>query len=271
MTVVTGSGPALVVANFAYNAGGWRIDMHPRFMADTTGEDAPISSASATPASTSRAQTPTAPSATPARRRQLRLQRRRVAHRHASTLHGRYHRRRTRRYRRLRRRRGVCLTRQRQRHLQRTATSRRQLRLQRRRVAHDRHPRFMADTPATGAPISSASATPASGCIGGDEHAAASAGPHALRRNGVPSWTRSSSAASSPMVPCGCAAASAATISSSRSLASAEGSARRAASGACRSPPHICSITLSRGCQCASGCCRSRSRCVCCRRRSRSC
>ena len=38
MTVVTGPGPALVVANFGYNAGGWRTDMHPRFMADTTGD-----------------------------------------------------------------------------------------------------------------------------------------------------------------------------------------------------------------------------------------
>jgi M6 family metalloprotease-like protein len=38
MSVVTGSGPALVVPNFGYSAGGWRIDMHPRFMADTTGD-----------------------------------------------------------------------------------------------------------------------------------------------------------------------------------------------------------------------------------------
>ena len=30
--------PQLVVANFGYNAGGWRVDMHPRFMADTTGD-----------------------------------------------------------------------------------------------------------------------------------------------------------------------------------------------------------------------------------------
>jgi hypothetical protein len=30
--------PVLVVENFAYNAGGWRVDMHPRFMADTTGD-----------------------------------------------------------------------------------------------------------------------------------------------------------------------------------------------------------------------------------------
>jgi hypothetical protein len=28
----------MVVANFAYNAGGWRVDMHPRFLADLTGD-----------------------------------------------------------------------------------------------------------------------------------------------------------------------------------------------------------------------------------------
>ncbi|CAN5613186.1 hypothetical protein BH24ACT14_BH24ACT14_03400 [soil metagenome] len=28
----------LVVANFGYDAGGWRVDQHPRFMADTTGD-----------------------------------------------------------------------------------------------------------------------------------------------------------------------------------------------------------------------------------------
>ena len=30
--------PQMVVANFAYNAGGWRVDMHPRFLADVTGD-----------------------------------------------------------------------------------------------------------------------------------------------------------------------------------------------------------------------------------------
>src|SRR5215210_4887832 len=30
--------PVLAVANFGYDAGGWRVDMHPRFMADTTGD-----------------------------------------------------------------------------------------------------------------------------------------------------------------------------------------------------------------------------------------
>jgi hypothetical protein len=32
------SNPVMVVGNFAYNAGGWRIEKHPRFLADTTGD-----------------------------------------------------------------------------------------------------------------------------------------------------------------------------------------------------------------------------------------
>jgi hypothetical protein len=31
--------PQLVVSNFGYNAGGWRVERHPRFLADTTGEN----------------------------------------------------------------------------------------------------------------------------------------------------------------------------------------------------------------------------------------
>jgi hypothetical protein len=30
--------PVLAVANFGYNAGGWRVEMHPRFLADLTGD-----------------------------------------------------------------------------------------------------------------------------------------------------------------------------------------------------------------------------------------
>ena len=30
--------PQMVVANFGYNAGGWRVDRHPRFLADLTGD-----------------------------------------------------------------------------------------------------------------------------------------------------------------------------------------------------------------------------------------
>ena len=33
-----GWAPQLVVRNFGYNAGGWRVDQHPRFLADTTGD-----------------------------------------------------------------------------------------------------------------------------------------------------------------------------------------------------------------------------------------
>jgi hypothetical protein len=33
-----GWSPQLVVRNYAYSAGGWRVDKHPRFLADTTGE-----------------------------------------------------------------------------------------------------------------------------------------------------------------------------------------------------------------------------------------
>jgi FG-GAP-like repeat len=34
----TWSAPQLVVKNFGYAAGGWRVDRHPRFLADTTGD-----------------------------------------------------------------------------------------------------------------------------------------------------------------------------------------------------------------------------------------
>ncbi len=34
----TFTAPQLVLANFGYNAGGWRVDKHPRFLADTTGD-----------------------------------------------------------------------------------------------------------------------------------------------------------------------------------------------------------------------------------------
>ncbi|KGJ71623.1 hypothetical protein GY21_20905 [Cryobacterium roopkundense] len=30
--------PRLVLDNFGYSAGGWRVDRHPRFLADTTGQ-----------------------------------------------------------------------------------------------------------------------------------------------------------------------------------------------------------------------------------------
>ncbi len=30
--------PQMTVATFAYNAGGWRVDKHPRFVVDVTGD-----------------------------------------------------------------------------------------------------------------------------------------------------------------------------------------------------------------------------------------
>jgi hypothetical protein len=32
------SAPQLMINNFGYDAGGWRVEQHPRFMADTTGD-----------------------------------------------------------------------------------------------------------------------------------------------------------------------------------------------------------------------------------------
>jgi hypothetical protein len=28
----------MVIANYAFNAGGWRVDQHPRFLADINGD-----------------------------------------------------------------------------------------------------------------------------------------------------------------------------------------------------------------------------------------
>jgi hypothetical protein len=33
-----GWAPQLLVRNYGYNAGGWRVDRHPRFLADVTGD-----------------------------------------------------------------------------------------------------------------------------------------------------------------------------------------------------------------------------------------
>ena len=30
--------PGMVIRNFAYSAGGWRVEQHPRFLADVTGD-----------------------------------------------------------------------------------------------------------------------------------------------------------------------------------------------------------------------------------------
>ena len=40
--------PTKVLANFGYNAGGWRVEKHPRFLADLTGDGGLTSSGSAT-------------------------------------------------------------------------------------------------------------------------------------------------------------------------------------------------------------------------------
>lgn len=37
----TFAAPQLAVANFAVNAGGWRVDRHPRLLADVTGDGRP--------------------------------------------------------------------------------------------------------------------------------------------------------------------------------------------------------------------------------------
>ena len=59
------AGRRCVVANFGYDAGGWRVERHPRFLADTTGDGRPTSSASATPASGCRGRSPAASSSRP--------------------------------------------------------------------------------------------------------------------------------------------------------------------------------------------------------------
>ena len=51
--------PQLVVTNFGFNAGGWRVDQHPRFLANRPVTAAPTSSASATTACGSRRTTAT--------------------------------------------------------------------------------------------------------------------------------------------------------------------------------------------------------------------
>ncbi len=79
----------LVVNNFGFNAGGWRVDQHPRFLADTTGDGrADIVGFGNAGVYLSRAQADGSYSRASARGRQLRLQRRRLARRPAPTLPG---------------------------------------------------------------------------------------------------------------------------------------------------------------------------------------
>ena len=111
-----------VVDNFGYDAGGWRVDQHPRFLADTTGDGrADIVGFGNAGVYVSRAQADGTFGAPATGGRQLRLRRRRLARRAASAVPGRHYRRRPRRHRRLRQRRGLRVARPGRRHLQRAA------------------------------------------------------------------------------------------------------------------------------------------------------
>ena len=152
----------LVVNNFGFNAGGWRVDQHPRSSPTRPATAAPTSSASATPASTC-----------PGPRRMGRTPQLVVSNfgfnaggwRTAPAVPRRHHGRRPRRHRRLRQRRRLRLG---PRPTARTArpARRRELRVQRRRLAGPQHRGSSPTRPATVAPTSSASATPASTCRG---------------------------------------------------------------------------------------------------------
>ena len=143
--------PELVVANFGYDAGGWRVERHPRFLADMTGDGrADIVGFGNAGVYVSRAQadgTFTAP--------QL------VVDNFAynaggwrveqpSAVPGRHDRRRPRRHRRVRQRRCVRVARAGRRHLHSAAAGGRQLRLRRRGWRVEQHPRFLADTTGDG-------------------------------------------------------------------------------------------------------------------------
>ena len=85
--------PQLVVGNFGYVAGGWRVDRHPRFMADTTGDGrADIVGFGDAGVYVSRAQANGTFAAAAAGGRQLRLRGRRLAGGPSPALHGRHDR-----------------------------------------------------------------------------------------------------------------------------------------------------------------------------------
>ena len=89
----TFTAPRLVVDNFGYNAGGWRVDRHPRFLADTTGDGrADIVGFGNAGVWVSRAQADGSFTAPRAGGRQFRLRRRRLAGRPAPAVPGRHHR-----------------------------------------------------------------------------------------------------------------------------------------------------------------------------------
>ena len=98
--------PQFVLATSAFEAGGWRVDKHPRFLADLTGDgradivgfgDAGVYVALSNGDGTFQHAA--------ARHHRLRLRGRRLARRQAPALPRRHHRQRPRRHRRLRRRR----------------------------------------------------------------------------------------------------------------------------------------------------------------------
>ena len=125
-----------VVDNFGYDAGGWRVDKHPRFVGRHH-RRWPRRHRRIRRRRSLCVSGPIGRQLRPghARGRQLRLRRRRVARRQAPTLRRRYHRRWPRRHRRIRRRRGVCVARPAGRQLRPGHARGRQLRLRRRRLA----------------------------------------------------------------------------------------------------------------------------------------
>ena len=121
-TAASSSNPVPVLADFGLDAGGWRVDKHPRFLADITGDgradiigfgDAGVYVALSNGDGTLRTR--------PVHHRRFRLRGRRLAHRQTPTPARRHHRRRPRRHRRLRRRRRLRRPQQRRRHLPATA------------------------------------------------------------------------------------------------------------------------------------------------------
>ena len=139
--------PKFVLADLGFEAGGWRVEKHPRFLADITGDgradivgfgDAGVWTALSNGDGTFQAPKFVA--------RRLRLRRRRLAGREAPALPRRHHRRRPGRHRRVRRRRRVDGAEQRRRHVPGAAGS---------CVADfgfdaggwrvEKHPRFLAD------------------------------------------------------------------------------------------------------------------------------
>ena len=114
--------PRLVIRNFGYNAGGWRVDRHPRMFADVSGNgrDDVVGFGNAGVLGVAQHWQRHFPE-TAIGDWQLRLQRRGLACGQTPPHARRYHRQRPGRYRRLRQRRRVGIAQQWQRHLPGTA------------------------------------------------------------------------------------------------------------------------------------------------------